>query len=713
MFRKIQFIEQMNETECGLACIVMLANFYGKHIESVDIRDLVGNSRDGLKLSEMSFLCDLLDMHTKAFKTEIESLKDIKVPVILHWNKNHFVILEKVTKNHFFIIDPDRGREKVSSNKFKDCYSGIIFLVQPKESFKKKAPNSLWKPYIKLTLKKPYLLIRMFFLSLILQLFVLVSPILTQIIIDQNQEILTEGHWGLWIIVILCLLLLYVAFNILRNEISISLFKHLDFELSHKYFMHLINLPYTYFQNRKTGDLLYRSSSLRTIRNILSSQLMKSVLDIMLVIAILCYILNKSFFLASILISLTLLLCIIMYSFRFRMNDLNRSELIEDTKLYSFQNEAIQGIQDIKSNALENPFLEKWKSFYSSFSIAYINRERLLGIVTSISSSLAFFIPAIVLLAGFQLVQTKELTLGELIAFQSISTYFVSTANSLIIQVETYFQLKTYLKRLQDVFGVSYNVKSFQKKSLHSLKGEIKLQNVSFSFTKFGVNILNNINLHIKRGQKIAIIGHSGSGKSTLINLISGLYPIEHGKILYDNIDFQEIHSELLQNEIGIVNQKPYLFNQSIFENIVANKKNITKQMVIDAAKIAEIHNDIMSLPMNYDTILAEQGNNFSGGQVQRIAIARAIVNNPKILIFDEATNALDSITEQKIDFNLSRLETTRITVAHRLSSIRNSDSIIVVHNGEIVEQGTHQELIDNNGYYQSLYSADHTLEYA
>ncbi len=713
MDKKIQFIEQMNATECGLTCIVMLANFYGKYIEPVDIRDLVGNSRDGLKLSEMSFLCHLLDMSAKAFKADANSLREVKSPVILHWNENHFVILEKITKHHFYIIDPDFGRKKLSFEQLQEGYSGVFLLVTPNESFQKKAPVSLWKPYINLLLKKPRLLIHMFVLSLVLQAFVLISPMITQMIIDQNQPLLTGHSWGIWVAIIFVLLFCYVGFNIIRNEVSISLFRHLDFELSHQYFSHLLHLPFTYFQNRKTGDLLYRSSSLRTIRNILSSQFMKSVLDIMLVVSILIYVLNKSLSLALVLIALTSALCIIMYLFRFRMNDLNRSELMEDTKLYSFQNEAIQGIQDIKSNALEKPYLEKWKTLYRAFANAYIKRERLLGIVTSTSSSLAFFIPAIILLIGFQLVQKQQLTLGELVAFQSISTYFVSTANSLIVQAETYFQLKTYLKRLQDIFGVSLHLRQDSRVPSPTLQGGISFHDVSFAFTKFGNPVLKNINLHIKAGEKVAIVGQSGSGKSTLINLISGLYPIEHGSIYYDQTDIKEIDPDILQHEIGIVNQRPYLFNQSIAENIIANKKNISREMVIHAAKIAEIHNDITNLPMGYDTILAEQGNNFSGGQIQRIAIARAIVNQPKILIFDEATNALDSITEQKIDANLSPLKITRITVAHRLSSVKNSDTIIIVHAGEIVGQGTHEELLHRNAYYARLHRADQVLEYA
>lgn len=710
MKNKVPYIEQMNESECGIACVAMISSYFGKHIDISDLRDLFGTSRDGLTLTVLSNLCDMLDLDSKAFMVNTEELKKLKFPVILHWDYQHFVVFEGYKRKKFHIVDPDRGRRKLKTDEIEKHFSGTILSVIPNNNFYKKKPKPLWRPYLSLLWKKPILLLSMLLLSIFLQSFVIISPLLTQYIVDRSTSKFSDFSFATLLLAIGLSLISYISFNILRNEVSIKLFKYLDFNLSWKFFSHLLNVPYTFFQNRKSADLLYRFSNLRSIRNVLSSQFMKSLLDMILVITIFVYMFNKSPMLALLLLALTSLLALTIFSFRSRMNDLNRLEVFEDTKLYSFQSESIMGIHDIKSSGLEQTYSQKWKELYNNFSTAFVNRERLIGIVTAISSSFNFFIPVFILLVGMQSVLNGIITLGELIAFQTISAYFLNTSNSLIMQIEAYYQLKVYLKRLQDVFNAPLEITE-ETKEKHIIQGEIEFQNVSFSFTKYGKNVINNASFHISAGEKVAIVGKSGSGKSTLANLILGIYPLKSGRILYDKKDISSLDKPTLRKQIGIVTQKPYLFNKSIFENIAANREGVTLDMVIEAAKIAEIHEEIMKLPLNYHTIISEQAKNFSGGQIQRISIARALVDNPKIIIFDEATNALDSITEKKIDDHLSKLNATRIIIAHRLSTIKNADRIIVMDDGEIVAQGKHEELITSNDYYISLYKHNNSLE--
>ncbi|ANB57633.1 ABC transporter family protein [Anoxybacillus sp. B7M1] len=710
MKNKVPYIEQMNESECGIACVAMISSYFGKHIDISDLRDLFGTSRDGLTLTVLSNLCDMLDLDSKAFMVNTEELKKLKFPVILHWDYQHFVVFEGYKRKKFHIVDPDRGRRKLKTDEIEKHFSGTILSVIPNNNFYKKKPKPLWRPYLSLLWKKPILLLSMLLLSIFLQSFVIISPLLTQYIVDRSTSKFSDFSFVTLLLAIGLSLISYISFNILRNEVSIKLFEYLDFKLSWKFFSHLLNVPYTFFQNRKSADLLYRFSNLRSIRNVLSSQFMKSLLDMILVITIFVYMFNKSPMLALLLMALTSLLALTIFSFRSRMNDLNRLEVFEDTKLYSFQSESIMGIHDIKSSGLEQTYSQKWKDMYNNFSTAFVNRERLIGIVTAISSSFNFFIPVFILLVGMQSVLNGIITLGELIAFQTISAYFLNTSNSLIMQIEAYYQLKVYLKRLQDVFNTPLEITE-ETKEKHIIQGEIEFQNVSFSFTQYGKNVINNASFHISAGEKVAIVGKSGSGKSTLANLILGIYPLKNGIILYDKKDISSLDKPTLRKQIGIVTQKPYLFNKSIFENIVANREGVTLDMVIEAAKIAEIHEEIMKLPLNYHTIISEQAKNFSGGQIQRISIARALVGNPKIIIFDEATNALDSITEKKIDDHLSKLNATRIIIAHRLSTIKNADRIIVMDDGEIVAQGKHEELITSNDYYISLYKHNNSLE--
>lgn len=711
MKRKVPFKEQMNETECGISCVAMISSYYGNHVDLVDLRDLTGSTRAGSTLLDLHNICKSLNMDTKAYKVKANDLNHVKLPAILHYNSKHFVVLEKIRGDTFFIVDPDQGREKVTKSEMSSLFSGYILIPYPNKSFQTNKPRPLWKPYLKLLLECRRNLIIMLLVSIILQVFVLLSPILTQYIIDSsisNHNILSFSSISLAIVIAF---LMYFGFYILRNEISIQLFKYLDIQLSWKYFSHLMNIPFSFFQSRNSGDLLYRFSNLRSLRNILSSQIMQSILDIILIVTIFCYMLYVSMELTLIMLLLTVVLCASVFSFRFKMNDLNKAELNADTKLFSIQSESIKGIHDIKASGKEEATGKKWSTLYKDFADAFVKRERLFGVVTSISSSLAYFIPVIIIFIGIGIVTNDGLTLGELIAFQSISTYFVSTSNSLIMQLDNFYQIKIYLTRLQDVFEVPSEYTGEENLLKHEIDGSIEFENVSFSYARNGNDVIKNASFKIDKGEKIAIVGRSGSGKSTLANLIVGLHRPEKGRIYYDNVLLQDIDKPSLRKQIGIVTQTPFLFNQSVYENIVGNRDDISFESVVEATKIAQIHDEIIKLPLSYHTVLSEQGQNFSGGQIQRIAIARAIVNNPQVVIFDEATNSLDSITEKKIDDYLSSLKSTRIIIAHRLSTIKNADKIIVMHDGRVIAQGSHEELLNANDYYRTLYLNNEALE--
>lgn len=649
MGKKVPFKEQMNESECGLACIAMICSYYGKHIDIVDTREFAGNVREGLSMLELSKIFDNLGMDVRAYKVNVEALKNVTLPAIIHWNFNHFVVLEKVGKNNFFIIDPDLGRQTLKKSVFKQYFSGSILIPEPNESFTKRKKRSLWKPYLSLLLQRRSLLFTILLVSLFLQSFVLLTPILTQFMIDSvtsSSETLSFSKIGLLISISF---IFYFAFNIVHNELTIKFLRYLDFNLSWKFFSHLINIPFSFFETRNSGDLLYRFSNLRSLRDILSSQIIESVLNLILIITIFSYMLLISPKLALLMLTLTLIFCSFIYFSKSILNNLNRNELSQETKLFSIQGESIYGIHDIKAGGLEQTFSAKWNTLYQKFANAFVKRKRMFGFVTSVSRSLTYFIPVTILLIGLVIVTHGEMTIGELVAFQSISTYFVNISNSLIMQLDGFYQIKVYLTRLQDVFKVPTEDSGNRKLVKHYVKGKIKFNNVSFSYGAYQEDVINNVSFEVNSGEKIAIVGKSGSGKSTLANLLVGLHEVKKGEILYDNVPIHQIDKQYLRKQIGIVTQTPYLFNQTIYENITGNSSDVDYRSVINAAKIAQIHDEIMQLPLKYNTIISEQGQNFSGGQKQRIAIARAIVNKPKIIILDEATNSLDSITEKKL----------------------------------------------------------------
>lgn len=709
--KRVPFIEQMSQTECGIACIAMVSAYYKKYIPIFELRDRIGNGRDGNTLYDLYKVSQNLGFNSKCYKIAYDQLERVTLPLILFWDTNHFIVLEKISKKGYVILDPAQGRQKMSPDQFSRHYSGYALSLVPGEDFVFQKEKSLWKPYLRMLGQKPKMIATMLLINIILQVFVLITPIFTQKIIDNMLLNNQTDLLSLFLQGILITFVSYFIFNLLRNEVSIRMFKFLDYEMSREYFSHLLKVPYSFFQVRQSGDLLYRFSNLRSIRQILSNQIMKSVLDFFLLLVIFVYMIYQSLYLAIFLIGFTIILYIFILAFRSLMHEINRDQLTKDTKLYSYQTESIMGMQDIKISGAEKTISSKWDNLYSDFAGAFVKKERIFGFITSFSGGLTYFMPLAVIWIGAPKVFDNSLTLGQLIAFQSIATFFISTANSLIFQIDTFYQLKVYLRRIRDVVDTptEYDESlSYRKKEL---RGNIQLKNVSFSYTKHSETVIKNITLNINQGEKVAIIGASGSGKSTLANLLVGLHSPTEGEIYYDGISFKELDKPFIRNQMGIVNQEPFLFNQSIYENIKAHNDGLTENDVIHAASIAQIHDEIMSIPMKYETIVSEQGQNFSGGQKQRIAIARALAPKPKILVLDEATNALDSINEQKIDNILTNMNCTRIIIAHRLSTIQNADKIIVLQNGKVVAEGLHKDLIIDNHYYQSLFNTNESLD--
>lgn len=701
MSNKVPFIEQMSQTECGIACVAMISSYYKKNVPLNELRDIAGNSRDGNTLYELYQLAKHLQFDTHCFQTDIIGLNSFKMPLLLHWKGAHFVVLEKVKRGFYYIVDPNNGRMKITKKDLEDNFTGYVMTLDPKNNFEKRKSNSLWASYLKVLMKFPYNLITLFLFTFLLQSFVLITPIITQNIIDNIQN---QNNIFVLSFITLIIMGFYFLFNIMKNEFSISLLKKIDYSLSSDFFKKLLTLPYSFFSARQSGDLLYRFSNLRAIRTVLSDNIMKLILDIILIIIIYGYMLWKSISMSLLLLTFTTIIYIFILILRPWIHEANRQELSRDTKLFSYQNETTQGILDIKITGHEKNTAYHWENLYSKFIKSFVHKERVVGLMEAITSSFSFFIPVFILLFGIVGINNNVLTLGEVVAFQTLSSYFVSTSTSIIYSIEAFFQLKVYLRRIKDVTDELSESNIDNEGYFITLNGSLDLSEVSFKYSKFSKPILKNINMQINKGEKIGIVGESGAGKSTLAKLIMGLYTPSSGTIKYDDINLDRLNKPNLRKQIGVVTQDPFLFNESILENIKFNNNDVSYNQIIEACKIAQIHEDIMNMPMGYETIISENGSNLSGGQKQRLSIARAIVKKPTIIVLDEATNSLDTIKEKAIENYLSSINCTRIIIAHRLSSVINSNKIFLIDNGEVSGMGSHNQLIHNNLKYKELF---------
>ncbi|WP_017798564.1 peptidase domain-containing ABC transporter [Oceanobacillus kimchii] len=706
MFKKrTPFIEQMQQTECGLCCLAMVSGYYNGNYTLNELREFNEAGRDGLNLLNLRNLGRDLGFDTKVLKTNTcnqSELNHIQLPAIVFFDNNHFVVLEKVKKGMYHIIDPGFGRKKLEYSEFKSKYKNIIMELKPNSSFKERKKTAVWMDYLKQLKEKPYLVMWILLAALVLQLSMLIVPILIQYLID---NILIQGDQNLlfWFMTgIISLLVIQGGFQYLRGHLVIKLNTFLDKSLMSKFFSHILKLPFKYFQTRSFGDILYRASSLRIIRDMMSSQLVLGTLNIGSIIFILIYMTIKSPILAVAVFGLAMISVIFTIMHSLKLKEKNAEEISMNAQLQGYQTEILYGISSVKVSGIEKEVYSNWDEFLNKQIRAYRLKEIFLNYITSVTSMMQTVFPLIILWLGSYQVFSGALTIGELVAFHSLCGTFFSSSNSLIQTYNSINVTTGYLIRVNDVLK---SKKEQEGDRQIQLNGGVELQNVSFKYEQHGEDILRNINLKINPGDKIAIIGKSGAGKSTLASIILGLYQPSEGDVYFDNIHLNQLKLNELRKQIGVVPQNVSLFNQTIKENITFGNQNVTDEGLINSIKMANIEEDISNMPMGVNTMVSEMGMNLSGGQRQRVALARALVNKPSIMLLDEATSSLDHHNEKKIDDYLKGLNCTRVIITHNFSSIVDANNIIEVKDGKIINQGNHEEMLLLSDFYNSFHS--------
>lgn len=530
-------------------------------------------------------------------------------------------------------------------------------------------------------------------------------PILTKWVTDKillmgNRSLLTILGYSLISIFVLNLLL-----SLARGFIVAKLQSKMDYYMMSTFIKKLFQLPYMFFENRSSGELLYRSNLNTQIRQILSNNSVGLFIDILLIITYLILMFFYSIPLAFIVLSIGIILMIIIVMNTKLLKDLSDKTITSQGDVQKYLSENIYGISDVKMIGHEDEIYQNWRKKYNIQLNATEKSGLCISYIQALSNTITFVLPLFLLWIGGYFVLNGSMTLGTLIAFNSMAVAFVTPIISISSSYTDIIYITSYIQRLMDVIKSEPEQTSFEIESeLPELRGNITLQNVSFAHDSFSELTLKDISFTVAQGEKVAIVGPSGSGKSTLAKIILGLYKPTKGSILYDDINIEEYNLRSLRKQIGAVLQEARLFNQTILENIIMGK-NIHYASVERALIQSNAFEFIKDLPMGINTKISEGGVNFSGGQRQRLILARALISEPPILILDEATSALDNYSESIVEKSISNLSSTRIVIAHRLSTIKNADKIIVLENGEISEIGTHNDLIKNNGMYKKLYS--------
>lgn len=704
--KRVPLVTQMNSVECGAACLAMVLSYYGRPTKVAEVRRRYNIGRDGLSALSIAQAARYYGLRVRAVSFQRNDLHGIHVPAIVHWEFNHFIVLEYWTSYYVDVLDPASGRKRLTSQEFDDGFTGVLLMLEPTENFSRKAEKRTFtlRSYgVQYLRHMPGILIQILLASLLLQILGLSIPLLTELIVDKILPLHLTSVIPILGIGMLVLVISESLILLLRAQLVIYLQNRIDIRMMPDFFAHLLHLPLNFFQQRSSGDILTRISSNTTIRQIISTQLVSNILDGGTVIVYMLILFWQSWYFGLLVLAIAGLQIILMLGSNKTTRDYSRQELEATGRTQGYVTELLTAIETVKSSGYEGQAFQQWSSFfYKQLNIT--NRRNTFSSLIDAGMSLLDILASLFLLwLGAIQVLNGTLALGKMLALNVLAIIFLEPITSLVESMMQLQVAQTHIDRIGDVYesDVEQNTQSVVLPPL--LTGRIRMDHVSFQYNPQLPNVLTDLSLEIKPGQKVAIVGKTGSGKSTLGKLLLGLHAPTSGEILYNDVPLQRMNYQAVREQIGVVIQEAGIFSSSIRQNIAFAHGNVTMPQVMLAAERACIHEDIEAMPMRYETFVAEGGNTLSGGQRQRLALARALVHNPRILFMDEATSSLDVATEQAVEQNLAQLACTQIIIAHRLSTVRNADLIIVLDKGRIVERGSHQELLRMHGYYASL----------
>ncbi|MGM0499887.1 MAG: NHLP family bacteriocin export ABC transporter peptidase/permease/ATPase subunit [Bacillota bacterium] len=706
---KVPTVLQMEGVECGAASLAMILAYHGRYVPLEKLRIECGVSRDGSKASNILKAARNYNLNAYGKRVLAEKLKNRKEPAIIFWNYNHFLVFEAYHNGKFYLNDPAVGPRQVNSEEFNKSFTGIALFFEKSKEFEKGGnKKNTVKSLLKRLEASKLALFNIFFISLMLVIPGLLIPIFSRIFID---EILIKNNID-WRSALLFGMIVTAVFRGLltwfQQHYLLKLESKVSISSSAKYLWHILRLPIEFFSQRSAGDISSRVSSNNKIAVLLSRELATTFFSLITIVFYFFLMIIYDPLLTLIGVTAAAINFILLYYFSKKREVTNTRLLIDRGKMMGVSMSGLEIIETLKATASESDFFAQW----SGYHVRAVNSEQELEQTNRYLASAPEFLKlltiVLILIIGSYRVLNGYLSIGMLVAFQSLMIAFMVPVGNIVNLGSTVQEIKGDLKRLDDVMDYPVDPNTEKEENYSSfpeklLSGKISIKNLSFGYNPLEEPLIKDFNLELKPGFRVALVGGSGSGKSTIAKLITGLYKPWGGKILFDGKEQTEIPELIFTDSLSFVDQEISVFSGTIAENLSLWDSTISESDLTRAAKDARIHSVITARENGYDSELVEGGKNFSGGEKQRLEIARSLVNNPNILVMDEATSALDPKTELEVDENIKRRSCTSIIVAHRLSTIRDCDEIIVLKNGEIVQRGTHEELIAEAGEYAEL----------
>ncbi len=710
--KKVPIILQMEALECGAASLAMIFAYYKKYIPLEKLRLECSVSRDGCNAKNVLAAARHNGLTAKGFSyNDIEKLKEnVQFPAIIHWNFNHFVVLCGFSKNDAILADPASGRRRVPMEEFEKSFTGIVLTFEKSDTFvadgqKKSIMRFLLNRLHGAVTPLVFILITGFLLAIASSVTSLFSQIFTdKILVSTDKSMMMPLLQAMGITLVISFVLqtfqsLYLLK--IRGKMSIT--------SGREFMWHVLRMPVEFFSQRFAGDISSRQSSNDTIADTICTTVAPIVLNVIMIVVYFTILMYYDVTMTMICLIVALLNIFIIKMVSEKNENDNKAMSRDAGKLQGSTVAGVSMIETIKSSGCEAGYFQKWIGYQTKFSNAVqriTERNTCIGAIPTLLQGLA---NTAILLLGVYNILIGRFTIGSLMAFQGFMSSFLSPVNSLVGIGQTIQSVSGDMERVEDVMNyepdvyIDLNNEPDSKTEYKKLDGCVDIQNLTFAYSPLAKPLIEDFSLHVEKGQMVALVGGSGSGKSTIAKIIAGLYEPREGKVLFDGKERKDIDRNVFRGSLAMVDQDVTMFQDTIRNNITMWDDSIDDSALIQAAQDAQIHEDIMSRPNGYEHVLVENGKDFSGGQRQRFEIARSFVIDPTIMILDEATSALDPTTEKRVMDAVKRRGITCFVVAHRLSTIRDADEIIMLEYGHVVERGTHDELIKLNGKYAEL----------
>ncbi len=704
--RRYPFYPQQSASDCGAACLVMIGRYWGKKFSVNRLRDLANVDRNGTSLKGLAAAAESIGFTSRPVKASLDKLAIASLPAIAHWSGKHYIVVYQVTKDRVIVCDPAIGQRSLSHEEFKEEWTNYTLLLQPTTLLKSatEANTPFWQFF---ELVKPHglVLLEVFIASLLIQVFGLITPLFTQIILDRvvvQQSNLTLTAVGLGLLIFGWF---QVAMTGLRQYLLDHTANRIDLSLIVGFINHTFRLPLGFFESRFVGDIMARVQENRKIQRFLTGEALSIVLDLLTVfiyVGLMFWYSWKMAMLTLVIVPPFVILALVATPF---LKRISREIFAAHQEETAYLIQSLTGIRTVKSMAVEQSVQWNWEDLFGKaikkqFSGQIIgNRLQIFSaaIETTARTALLWF--------GAELVISNELTIGQLVAFNMLLVNVIMPFQRLIVLWNELQEVTISIERINDVIetDLEEDLQASNCLSLPPICGQIRFDKVTFRYhPESDRNALENLSFTVQPGQTVALVGRSGSGKTTISKLILGLYLPTEGKIYIDGYNLANVSLQSLREQVGVVDQDTFLFGGTIRENISISQPHADLETIIAAAQQAGAHEFIKEFPLAYETQIGEGGGMLSGGQRQRLAIARALLGNPPLLILDEATSNLDAESERIIQNNLNQIlhNRTTLVIAHRLSTVRNADLILVLDRGVVVESGTHEELMAKRGHY-------------